>query len=219
MITALDSYLGWQEPEHKDGCKRPKWEVHYRTEDHQYRGSGYGESRPRHECPDEDCEHGNSFARLLVRLVCRSCGAAQIISGEKTPETGVSTSSTQVLGYGLPPRQVAGLLLWPGHPWLRVGMLEAEEPHDFVVTRPGVREVTRESVVGQITQGRGKLRGLVWTTLAVPNPDGRYGLTAQLRFQHANDGQGSGGSPLRTIGAAARWIGARLAEQPGAGAA
>ncbi|MEU9386893.1 hypothetical protein AB0D38_40745 [Streptomyces sp. NPDC048279] len=221
MITALDSYLGWDEPEHKKGCKRPGWDVHYRTEDHQYRSTGYGEEPPRHKCTDEYCEHSNAFRRLIIRHVCKACGVALVISGERTEQTRISETSTQVLGYGLPPRQVAGLLLWPGHPWLRMGMLEdGEEPHDFVVTRPRVREVTPETVMGQLTLGRGKLNGLVWTALAVPSKDGRYGLTAQLRFRHANDGKGGGGKPMRTLTAAARWIGARLAEDTGsAGAA
>ncbi|GGN47237.1 hypothetical protein [Streptomyces fuscichromogenes] len=214
MITGLSSYLGWEEPQHKKGCKRSGWDVHYRTEDHQYRSTGYGEEQPQHKCADEDCDHGTGFSRLIVRHVCKGCGAALVISAEKTPETRVEETSTRVLGYGLPPRQVAGLLLWPAHPWLRIGMLDAEEPHDFVVTRLKVREVTPETVVGQLTLGRGKLNGLVWTALAVPSADGgRYGL-GQVRFVHANDGRGGGGKPLRTVNAAARWIAARLAEQP-----
>lgn len=212
-LYGLATYLGWEQHQHHDGCKRPAWDVGIRTVENEYRYAGsYHEERPKHGCPVEYCAHGNSFTKLVVRLVCHSCGAAQVVTGEHTEDTGGTTSDTRQLAYGLAPRQVAGLLLWPAQPWLDLGRLSSEEPHDFVVTRPKVKRVTEETVVGQITQGMGKLRGRVWTTLAVPDPAGPYGLTSHLRYAQANDGHGRGGSPLRTIPAAARWIGARLAE-------
>ncbi|MBK3630404.1 hypothetical protein JHN59_37530 [Streptomyces sp. MBT49] len=213
MISPLDTYLGWDEPEHRDGCKRPKWDIGMRTEKDVFRHvERYGEPQPKHACPDEYCDHGTSFDKVMVRLVCRSCGVAHVISGEMGHQTGHTETSTQVLGYGLAPRQAAGLLLWPGHPWLSAGMLAADEPHDFVLTRIGVKQVTADTVVGQITQSRGKLGGIVWTALAVPDPNGQYGYGQLLRWAHANDGRGRGGAALRSIPAAARWIGARLAE-------
>ncbi|MFI1030773.1 hypothetical protein [Streptomyces sp. NPDC020951] len=219
MISPLDTYLGWDRPEHLEGCKRPSWDVGIRTEEREPRYvDRYGEPQPKHDCPDEYCDHGSSFDMVLVRLVCKSCGAAHVVSGEKGRETGVSQTSTKVLGYGLAPRQAAGLLLWPGHPWLRLGMLEADEPHDFVLTRTGVKQVTKDVVVGQITQSRGLRGAVVWTALAVPDPQGQFGYGQLLRWAHANDGRGRGGSGLRTVPAAARWIAARLAESK-AGAA
>ncbi|MFJ8140620.1 hypothetical protein [Streptomyces sp. NPDC096013] len=220
MTSALDSYLGWEKPGHRRGCAKPAWDVSFRTEEKAYRHVGYGEAPLRHECPDEDCAHGNSFDKSVVRIVCYSCGAARVITGETTHDTGESITSTTHLGYGLPPRKAAGLLLWPGTPWLDVGRLREAEPHDFVVTRSKVREVTEATVVGQIGQSRGDRGGVVWSALAVPGDGGQFGYGGQrIRFEHANDGRGRGGKPLRTVNAAARWIGERLAEQPEARAA
>ncbi|MEU4165614.1 hypothetical protein AB0F46_01850 [Streptomyces sp. NPDC026665] len=214
MISPLDTYLGWEKPEHNPGCKRPSWEIGFRMEEDKFRYRGYGEERPQHKCPDESCEHGNTFKKMVVRIVCKSCGAAHMLTGESTRDTRISTTSAEVLGYGLAPRRVAGLLLWPGHPWLELEELRSDEPHDFVVTRTGVEEVTEDTAVGQITQSRGDRGGIVWTALAVPDPEGQYGYGQRIRWAHANDGRGRGGSPLRSVGSAARWIGARLAEQP-----
>ena len=213
MKSALDTYLGWDTPEHFKGCKRPAWDVAVRRDTHEYRRDrGFGEPPVRHSCPDEYCEHGNSFAKVSVRIVCTSCGAAQLVTGEESDDTGNSTTSTKYLAYGLPPRQAGGLLLWPARPWLDRGRANDPEPHDFVVTRTGVKNVTEDVIVGQLTQGHGKLRGLVWAALAVPDPDGQYGFGQPVRFVRCNDGRGNGGSPLRTVTTAARWVGAQLAE-------
>ena len=217
MISALDTYLGWDKPEHYDGCKRPAWDVAVRRDDNEYRHNwGFGESSPKHSCTDEDCGHGNSFAKVTVRIVCLSCGAAQLVTGENI---GTSTTSAKHLGYGLPPRQAAGLLLWPGQPWLDFGRAVDDEPHDFVLTRTGVKQVTKDVVVGQISQSRGGRGGVVWTALAVADPDGPYGYGQHVRWAHANDSRGRGGSPLRSVRSAARWIAARLAEQQAQGGA
>ncbi|MFJ5059056.1 hypothetical protein ACIP96_06505 [Streptomyces nigra] len=218
MISPLDTYLGWDVPQHREGCKRPSWDVAVRTDEHEVRKSWPGEST-RHECQgrDGDCGHGNSFTKVTVRVVCVSCGAAQLVTGEDTEDTRtVMETSTAALGYGLGPRQAAGLLLWPGQPWLDLDELRAEEPFDFVLTRTGVKKVTADVVVGQITQRTGQRRGVVWSALAVPDPNGQFGLDQHVRWAHANDGRGRGGSPLRTVRAAARWVAARLAEKESA---
>jgi hypothetical protein len=218
-VFGLDTYVGWETPSHFDGCKRPSWDVGIRRVADEYRSGtgGYGEPRPQHKCADtEYCEHGSTFTAIVVRMVCHSCGAAQVVTGEATADTGESEGSAKHFAYGVPPRRVAGLLLWPALPWLDFGRLSSDEPHDFVVTGPTVKhaaQVTADTVVGQITQGQGKRRGQVWTALAVPNPDGPYGrMVSAVRYAQANDGHGQGGSPLRTVPAAARWIAARLAE-------
>lgn len=219
MISALDTYLGWDQPQHHEGCKRPAWDVAVRREDRVSRRTWHGEPPLKHTCPQEDCGHGNSFAEVMVRIVCRSCGAAQVVTGEDTPDTGIRTTDAEVLGYGLAPRKLAGLLLWPGEPWLHHDLrARDDEPHDFVVTRTGVKHVTTDTVVGQISQGRGGRGGVVWTALAVPDPQGQFGYAQHLRWAHANDGRGRGGSALRTVAAAARWIGARLTEAQGGAA-
>lgn len=222
MRGPLDTYLGWEKPEHMRGCKKPAWDVSVRVlEDEYRRGHGFhGEPVVAHACADKEyCEHGAKYDATVVRIVCFSCGVAQVISGEKTADTGETLTTTKWLGYGLPPRKAGGLLLWPAEPWLYMGRQAETEPHDFVVTRLGVKQVTKDAVVGQVVKGTGERRGVVWTALAVPGVPGsggrfEYGYGGPVRFEHANDGRGRGGSPLRTVNAAARWIGARLAEQP-----
>ncbi|MEY2249374.1 hypothetical protein AB8A21_41785, partial [Streptomyces sp. BF23-18] len=190
------------------------WDIGFRTEDREVRIRGFGEERPQHKCPDEGCEHGNAFDKVVVRIVCQSCGAAHLITGESTRDTPALRASTEILGYGMAPRQMASLLLWPGHPYLDLGSYRSDHPHDFVLTRTKAKAVTEDTVVGQITQSRGDRGGIVWTALAVPDPQGPYGYGQRIRWAHANDGRGRGGSPLRSVGSAARWIAARLAEQP-----
>jgi hypothetical protein len=219
VISPLDTYLGWEKPQHHEGCKRPSWDIGIREDESRARYQYRGDDPIKHSCSQEDCGHRNTFAETVVRIVCKSCGAARVITGEKTSDTGETVTSTTYLGYGLAPRQAAGLLLWPGHPYLDFGRIGSEEPHDFVLTRARVKQVTEDTVVGQITQSRGKLGGIVWTALAVPDPKGQYGYGQRIRWVHANDGRGRGGTPLRTVPAAARWIGARLAEASSLGGA
>lgn len=219
LTSALDTYLGWEQPQHHEGCKRPQWDVSIRRDDRASRYRYRGEPYVKHSCPGEDCGHGDTFDQVMVRIVCTSCGAARVLTGEDTPDTGETLTSTRHLGYGLPPRRLAGLLLWPGQPWLDLGRALDEEPHDFVVTGPDARQVTTDTVVGQITQGRGKQGGVIWSALAAPSPDGQYGFGQPIRYVHANDGRGRGGKPLRNVTAAAKWIGARLAEHQANGGA
>lgn len=213
MRSTLDTYLGWSELQHADGCKRPLVKTAWRCDEKEYRRSrGFGEPPHDHKCEDHEyCAHGNEFTRVTVRIVCASCRVAQLITGEVTEATGITPTSTTVLGYGLAPKQAAGLLLWPCMPRFDFGPVGGEESHDYIVTRTGVRKVTAETVVGQITQGQGKRGGVVWTTLAVADQAGRYG-GQPVWYVHRNDGQGDGGEPLRTVKAAARWVAARLAE-------
>ncbi|MFI5995896.1 hypothetical protein ACIBAC_29100 [Streptomyces sp. NPDC051362] len=215
MISPLDTYIGWDRPMHNKLCKRPEWDISWRTEERKDRYHYRGDDPLKHKCAQEDCTHLNYYDEKVVRVVCKSCGAAHIITGEQTSDTGESTTSTKYLGYGLQPRQVSGLLLWPGHPYLEFGRLGTTEPHDFVLTRTKVKEVTEATVVGQITQSRGERGGIVWTALAVPDPGGQFGYGQKIRWAHANDGRGRGGTPLRSVGSATRWIGERLTEAQG----
>lgn len=215
MSTVQDTYLGWELLTHREGCKRPAWEVDVRRREDswRYQASLAYEQRAEHKCRDEFCNHGNRFDELTVRIVCRSCGMAEVITGERNEDTGRTTTSTKWLGYGQAPRRIAGLLLWPGDPWLNVGRADSPEPHDFLVTCPGVERVTREVVVGQITLGRGKRGGVNWTAAAVPSEKGPYGRgLGRIAWAHAEDG-------FKTPTAAAKCIAARLAEAEAAGGA
>lgn len=212
-MRVQDSYLGWELLTHARGCTQSGWEVSVRLNDDARRhSSGLGhEERVEHRCADEYCRHGNRFDELVVRVVCRTCGMTEVITGEQTEDTGRSTGSTKWLGYGLPPRRLAGLLLWPGEPWLPIGRANSPEPHDFLVTRPGVKRVTEEVVAGQITQGRGRRGGVTWAGCAVPDENGPYGYS-HIRWAYAEDG-------FKTPAAAAKWVAARLAEAEAGGGA
>lgn len=211
MTTVQDSYLGWELLTHFTACKRPVWEVDVRRGDAlRYQGGLAHEERPDHSCTDELCTHGNRFDELTVRVVCRSCGKAEVITGEQTEDTGHSSTSATMLGYGLPPRKTAGVWLWPGQPWLNVGRANSPEPHDFLVTAERVERVTQEDVVGQITQTRGQRGGVIWTAAAIPSEDGPYGVggTDRIRWARVLDG-------LKTPAGAAKWIAAQHAEVSG----
>lgn len=208
MTAVQSTYLGWEQPQHAEGCKRPVWEVDIRRQEDAFRhryGLAY-EERPEHSCKDEHCSHGNRFAEVTVRIVCRSCGMAELVTGEHTEDTGCTTTSTRALGFGLQPRRVAGVYLWPGEPHLNVGRAVSDEPYDFLVTAARVDRVTEADVVGQITQWRGKRGGVVWTAAAVPTERGPYGHgLGRIRWARVEEG-------LKTPTAAARWIAARLAD-------
>lgn len=208
MRQTQDTYLGWQQPEHLVGCTRPVWSVDFRTDPDEWRDRYGGDE---HSCPNDSCGHGHRYAKTTIRVVCTSCQAALVIRGEEC-STSRGTTSNTTHGYGLPPRRVAGLLLWPGEPRLNVGRLGTDEPYDLLVTRPGVKqaELEEEDVVGQITQTRGKRGGVVWTAAAVPTPRGPYGAGLGLRWANAQDG-------FKTIAAAAKWINAKIEENTAGG--
>ncbi|MGC5034140.1 hypothetical protein ACPXCS_06075 [Streptomyces sp. DT190] len=210
MRQTLDTYLGWEQLIHRPACKRPRFDVDLRTTEDELRYRLPGEER-QHKCADDNCEHGNRFEAITVRIVCRSCGVAELVTGERTESVGRTSTSTACLGYGLPPRRTDGLFLWPGEPWLPFGRLNTAEPHDFLVTATRVERVERDDVVGQITQARGKRGGIVWAAAAVQSPTGPYGAGLGLRWAHAAEG-------FKTISAAAKYIQARLAEQQTGGA-
>ncbi|MFE9296561.1 hypothetical protein [Streptomyces niveus] len=203
MTTALDTYLGWDLLQHADGCKRPSWIVDIKvTNDRALRP--YHRDDATHACPNENCDHHSSFEETTVRIVCGSCHMAHVIRGEDVRH---STEPLRHLRYGLPPRKVAGLFLYPAEPFLDFGRLSTDEPHDFVVTATRVDRVTADDVVGVVQQGRGKRGGIQWAALAVPDPNGQYGLSyTGVKFAAATD-------VPRTVAAAAKWVAARLAEK------
>lgn len=215
MNRVEDSYLGWELLAHLAGCARPVWTVDVRTADayRRDRRHYFDEPGPPHSCPDEDCSHGPRFRETTVRVVCTACGAAHLITGEHTEDTGRTDTSTRHLGYGLPPRRMAGLWLYPGQPWLDLGRAHSEWPHDFLVTAAKVARVTAPDVVGTITQVRGHRGGVRWAACAVPDEDGEYGMATEahpFRWAAATDS-------LRTVAAAAKWIAAQGGTDGGTG--
>lgn len=199
MTTAKDSYLGWNLLAHFRGCEKPVWTVDAKVEVDVFRARHGGE---KHECPNEECGHGDRYTKTTVRIVCLSCSRAYTLDSEDELRAG--SPSTITKGYGQAPRRVAGLLLWPGEPFLYFGRLATDEPWDYIVTRPGVTRVTEADVVGSIAQGRGKRGAVCWSAAAIRSDTGPYGISP-LRFAYAEES-------LRTVAAAAKWTAARLAE-------
>lgn len=212
MKSTQDTYLAWRSLRHAEGCRRPAWEVAFRTDETDHRDgvfSRFAEEPVKHSCPDVDCRHDNSYEKLAVRVVCRCCGSAHLLTGEYHSQHHTTTAR---IGYGLPPRKASGLWLWPGDPWLRVLRDETGEPFDFLVTAGRVEQVTQADMVGQITQSRGKRGAVIWTAAAVPTPDGPYGAGLGMRWAHAKEG-------FKTPAAAAKWIAIELDAVSGTGGA
>jgi hypothetical protein len=202
--STLDTYLGWEQPKHFEGCKRPVWVIDFRTDEDNLRARHGG---CRHSCANEECGHGDRAPRLTVRIVCHSCQATFVVDGEDASGHW-GTAKVTTWGYGLPPRRVAGLLLWPAEPLYHFGRLSTDEPFDMVVTGLGVKTVTEADVVGLIQQGRGKRDAVTWTAAAVPSPDGEYGAGQRIRWSVVSLED----KPLRSVAAAAKWVAARVAE-------
>lgn len=201
MTTVTSTYLGWEQPQHFDGCRRPEWSVDIRTDYDVFRARHGG---PGHGCPNEECDHrGDRYTRTSVRMVCFSCTAAVLVSGE-ADRSSSGSAKTVTWGYGQQPRKLSGLLLWPGEPFLTYGRLSSDEPWDYLITRPGVKRVTEADVVGVVSQAIGKRGATRWSVVAVRSEDGPYGLSP-LRFAHAEE-------YMRSVAAVAKWAAARLAE-------
>jgi hypothetical protein len=208
VTTVQSTYLGWEQPEHLEGCKRPAWNVDFRTDPEEFRDRHGGDA---HACPNEDCGHGDRYPRTTVRIVCTSCQAAVVIRGEHG-YTSRGRTATTTHGFGLPPRRLAGLLLWRGEPFLNFGRLGTDEPYDFLVTRAGVSRVTRADAVGVIMQTRGKRGGVTWSAAADPR-DSKY-LRGRIDWaRHSGDD-----ATLRSVTAAAKWVAAQLPPAESGGA-
>ncbi|MBD0837400.1 hypothetical protein [Streptomyces sp. TRM68416] len=207
MTTVQDTYLGWEEPAHLAGCKRPAWNVDFRTDEDEFRERFGGDA---HSCPNDECGHRDRYPRTTVRIVCPSCQAAVVVRGEDCGTSRGMTANT-TYGYGLPPRKVAGLWLWPGEPFLDFGRLSSDEPYDFLVTRPGITRVTRADVVGVIMQSRGKRHAVTWSAAAGPR-DSKYSRGRIDWSRRSGDD-----ATLRSVTAAAKWIAAQLPPAESAG--
>lgn len=206
MTTAKDTYLGWDLLRHFKECKKPAWTVDVKVVEDVFRSRPGGD---KHGCPAEDCWHSDRYTRTTVRIVCFSCTRAYTLDSDEGLSNGQAKTVTH--GYGQPPRRMAGLLLWPGEPFLSFGRLSTDEPWDYVVTRPGITRVTEADVVGLISQGRGARGAVRWPAVAGRHVDGPYGIRP-LRFAHNE-------TNLRTVAAAAKWVAARLTEAETAGGA
>lgn len=195
-LSVQETYLGWRELAHAADCARPLWMVDVR-EDEGYRASYSGDGT-RHACTGEDCDHGSSFPRMTVRVVCPSCHMAHVIRGESHSNHRTTTKAT---GIGEAPRKVVGLFLWPGEPWFN------NEPHQWLATRHKPGRIQPKDVVGEIHEDRGPRGGKQYAALALPTPDGPYGV-GRLRWQRMQEG-------FRSFAAAAKWLAAQHYEDGG----
>ncbi|MGW6456279.1 hypothetical protein ACWF94_10195 [Streptomyces sp. NPDC055078] len=192
-----DTYLGFRELVHDQGCRRPAWTVDIR-EDDAYRTT-YTGATERHSCRNEDCDHSDIYPRTTVRVICLSCRIAYVISGEGADCRHTTTRTT---GIGQTPRKVAGVFLWPGEPWLD------EEPRDWLVTREKPVRVRTMDVIGEIHERRGPRGGKQFTAAALPSPSGPYGI-GTVRWERVQEG-------FTSVSAATKWI---VAQAPDGGEA
>lgn len=200
-MIEVNGYFGWERPDHAAGCARPAWDVTVRERADEVRLRRGGAA---HDCPGHECGHGGRYDEVTVRLVCWSCGAARVITGEQS--AGRTRMSAAELGYGTRPRRVRGLYLWPCRP-----LLEGGPPTGYLVTAADAVPRVPGDLVAAVQQGRGPRGGLAWSALAVPDPAGGYGgyVTGGARFAAAVDG-------LRSEAAAVRWIVYELGRAAGA---
>ncbi|MEU1312554.1 hypothetical protein ABZ419_27195 [Streptomyces cinnamoneus] len=195
---AIAAHLEWQPFAHRPDCAKPVWEVDHQTVSDKLRPRREG---PKHSCPNEECGHHDHYDRITVRLLCRSCDTVRLISGE---EHTTRTTTTARIGYGQPPKKVAGLWLYPGPPLL--DLRDYATPGAYLCSREKVDRLSEEDIVGVVSEGRGKRGGTVWHAAIGPDfhPPAR-GLSG-----YATWAKNSGEKPFSTVTAAAKWVAAEL---------
>lgn len=163
---APGQYFGWWSVDHAPGCRQPVWEVAVHTD-------------PR------SGEH-------TVRVLCRSCTRVELYSGV----TGRESTSTRVTGYGQPPKQVAGVWLYPGPK-----STGDEEPYEWLVTRvrKPVEQLKPGDVIGWIGRRSGPRGGRSWSAWSGIGEIGDVGF----RIVPTVDGCPK---TFKILQAAARWI-------------
>ncbi|MFI1535481.1 hypothetical protein [Streptomyces anandii] len=197
MNIVQDLYLGWTDLDHQQDCPLPVWEPQLRI-DQGRRGRLLAHDHD-HGCPVEECDHANLFRRFTVRLVCRSCSAVHIITGQ---DVGISRTTTQVYGFGQPALETDGLWLWPGQQTLP-GV--DGEPREWVITRTPDRPCEPADVDGLICRYLSSGGHRRWQASAIADPTGPYG-DDQLRWARRS-------SEHRSVSQAAAWIAAQYQPQ------
>ncbi|WP_392967266.1 hypothetical protein [Streptomyces sp. LN245] len=186
LIESL--YLGWSPLDHPADCPKPTWDVVEIRHDEGGRIVQTGAEH--HACANDTCSHADSFGRVQLRLLCRDCGSIRTITGEGLTQVPSTVADS---GWGLAPRKVSGVWLWPGQP-----AAPGSEPHDYLVTRSRAAAVTTESLYGIITRYRDASGTPCWIAGALPDEDGEHQVHS-LRWRHRSAG-------LADLDAAAAWI-------------
>lgn len=195
---ALSAHLDWRPFAHRRDCAKPVWEVDQQTVFEEWRPRRGG---PEHACSNGECGHRDHYDRITVRVLCRSCGAVHLISGE---EYTTQTTTTARTGYGQQPKRVAGLWLYPGPPLLE--LRDYTSPGAYLCSREKADRLTEEDIVGVVTEARGKRGATVWHAAIGPDfhPPAR-GLSG-----YATWAKNSGEKPFTSVTAAAKWVAAEL---------
>ncbi|MER6531195.1 hypothetical protein [Streptomyces sp. NPDC001508] len=189
MYLIEDLYLGWQPLTHTVDCASPAWDVAELRYDTGARILPTGEQH--HACPNETCGHADTFGRVQLRLLCRSCHTVYTMAAEGA---GARCTTTSVTGWGQPPRQHGDLWLWPGQP-----ATAQHQPHAYLVTRDP-NPPTRASLYGIVTVYREAEGTQRWIAAAVPDDRGEHEVHS-LRWRHRTAG-------LADVTGAADWIAA-----------
>lgn len=201
MRLIEDTYFGWNDVTHALDCERPSWDIDVRHDTGRHFTSQAGTEQ--HTCPNEDCAHADVFDRVTVRIICRSCHTAHMISGEGL---GTTCTTTEALGYGQPPRKTAGIYLWPSAPVLygygpgRSG--HDDQPHAWLATAEPAERLKTEHCIGAIGRhrtARGALRWWAGALPAMPPVPGHGRLVWDRKV-----------SGFTSVSAAARWIAAAV---------
>lgn len=197
-----DTYFRWNPLTHTIDCAAPAWDIDVRRDE----GAHPLPHREdlQHACTNGNCGHASTFTRVTVRVICRSCGTAHLISGE---DLGQVCTTTEAIGYGQPPRQLAGLYLWPSAPVLygegpgRSGY--DDQPRSYLATTRLVERLTPEDCVGAIGRHPTARSKELWWARAVPIPlPGRLAAAEPcLNFARR-------ASELPSLDVAAAWIAA-----------
>lgn len=180
-------YFGWNPLAHASGCTNPLWDDVDVLHSEGVRPGMAGDEH--HACANGICSHADTFGRVQLRLLCKTCGTVHTISGESLTHVISHTSAT---GWGQAPRQIGEVWLWPGRPTITGG-----ESRQYLVTRQAAT-VTPDTLYGIITGYRDADQTPLWIAAAVPDPAGAHQVHS-LRWRHASRG-------LAALEDAAAWI-------------
>jgi hypothetical protein len=159
------TYFGWNQLTHTETCTSPSWDIDVR---HDPGVRPLSDNEVTHGCPDQRCTHTGALDRVTIRVICRSCDTAHLITGEALTR---ATTTTAALGYGQAPRQTAGLYLWPGRPILhghgpgRSGL--DDQPYEYLVTTALLDRLTPEACVGAIGRHFNAAHKPLWWAAAI----------------------------------------------------
>ncbi|MFF4924273.1 hypothetical protein ACFY4B_27125 [Kitasatospora sp. NPDC001261] len=183
-MTITETYFGYQQPLHAQGCRATGWEVRYREAYDTPRGGG------EHECRNPKCEdHRSEYTELRVQILCRSCDRILDLTGEALE---FRHTPLAAVGYGTPPVKAGPVWLYAGQQIL----IGEPEVFGYLVAGRRTADLVQADVLGQVscyTTPRGALR---WKAEAQPSWH-RDGV--MVVFGATEDG-------FATPTAAAKWI-------------